>query len=123
MTDITFALNHMAAPRLGLADFFALARSLGVSAVEIRNDIAGTAIADGTAPGDVRAQAERAGLALVSINALYPFNVWTPERAVGAGALIDYASACGAKGIVMCPLNDTASAASTTSAWPRCARR
>lgn len=112
MTDIDFALNHMAAPRMGLADFLALARGLGVSAVEIRNDIAGTAIADGTPPGDVKAQAERAGLAIVSINALYPFNIWTAERAAQAGALIDYAAACGAKGIVMCPLNDTAYAAS-----------
>lgn len=112
MTDIAFALNHMAAPRMGLADFFALAVSLGVSAVEIRNDLPGTAIADGTPPGDVKARAERAGLAIASINALYPFNIWTAERAAQAGALIDYAAACGAKGIVMCPLNDTAYAAS-----------
>ncbi|RYC31877.1 xylose isomerase [Lichenibacterium minor] len=113
MTGIDFALNHMAAPRLGLADFFALARSLGVSAVEIRNDIAGTAIADGTPPGDVERMADRAGLAIASINALALFDDWTAERAAQAGALIDYAAACGAGGIVLCPRNDAASAAAS----------
>ncbi len=112
MTDIAFALNHMAAPRLGLEDFLALARGLGVSAVEIRNDLPGTATSDGTPPGDVKRAAERAGLPIASINALYPFNIWTDEGAAQAGALIDAAAACGAKGLVMCPLNDAAYAAS-----------
>lgn len=39
MTSIRFALNHMAAPSLAIGDFFALARSLGIDAVEIRNDL------------------------------------------------------------------------------------
>ncbi len=108
MTHIAFALNHMVAPRLGLAEFLALAARLGVGAVEIRNDIAGAAIADGTAPRAVRAAAERAGIAILSINALYPFNVWTEERAEQARALIGAAATCGAAGIVMCPLNDPA---------------
>lgn len=112
MTTIPFALNHMAAPRLSLRDFLALAGRLGVGAVEIRNDIAGTAIADGTTPGDVRSEAERAGARIVSINALYPFNMWDEERAGQARRLIDYAAACGAEAIVMCPLNDAAYTAS-----------
>ena len=112
MTTIPFALNHMAAPRLSLGDLLALAGRLGMRGVEIRNDIAGTAIADGTAPGDVRAMAERAGTRIVSINALYPFNMWDEERAGQARRLIDYAAACGAEAIVMCPLNDAAYAAS-----------
>ena len=52
-----FALNHMTAPRLSSASFFALARSLGHEAVEIRNDLAGNAILDGTAAATVRALA------------------------------------------------------------------
>ena len=43
---------------------------------------------------------------ILSLNALYPFNVWSgdlPERAV---TMADYAQACGAKALVMCPLND-----------------
>ncbi len=112
MTPIPFALNHMAAPRLGLRDFLALARRLGVGAVEIRNDIDGTAISDGTPPGEVKVEAARAGAHIVSINALYPFNMWDGERAGQARRLIDYAAACGAEAIVMCPLNDAAYAAS-----------
>ena len=34
-----FALNHIAAPNLSLPDFFAAARDLGVTEVEIRNDL------------------------------------------------------------------------------------
>ena len=34
-----FALNHIAAPTLSLPDFFATARDLGVTEVEIRNDL------------------------------------------------------------------------------------
>ncbi len=34
MTTIAFALNHITAPVLPLDDFFALAKSLGISAVD-----------------------------------------------------------------------------------------
>ena len=50
----------MTAPRLQLGDFFELARSLGLSEVEIRNDLSGNAILDGTAPASVRALADEA---------------------------------------------------------------
>jgi predicted xylose isomerase-like sugar epimerase len=33
---VLFALNHMAAPKLELAEFFSLAKMLGISRVEIR---------------------------------------------------------------------------------------
>jgi len=112
VADIRFALNHMAVPRRSLRDFFALARALGIATVEIRNDLEGRAIADGTSAGDVRAEADRAGVSIASINALYPFNIWNDERDAQARRLIDYAAACDAKGIVMCPLNDPAYLAS-----------
>lgn len=34
-----FAINHITAPKLSLEDFFATARNLGLSEVEIRNDL------------------------------------------------------------------------------------
>lgn len=99
-----FALNHIATPSLTVADFFALARRLGLTEVEIRND---TPNAVGSVPAEaVKAAAAEAGVTLLSINALYPFNVWSgdlPDRAV---ALADYAWAAGARALVMCPLND-----------------
>ena len=101
-----FALNHRVAPTLSLTGFFDLAAALGITEVEIRNELPGVAIADGTPASVVREEAAKRGLTILSINALYPFNIWTAERATQAASLIDYAAACGAKGIVMCPLND-----------------
>lgn len=101
-----FSLNHRVAPAATLTKFFDLAVSVGVSDVEIRNELPKVAIADGTPAATVRLEAERRGLTILSINALYPFNIWSSERASQAAALVDYAQACGAKGIVLCPLND-----------------
>jgi 2-keto-myo-inositol isomerase len=106
MPPLTFALNHMTAPALTLDAFFALAVSLGIRAVEIRNDLDGNAILDGTNPHDVKALAERHGLTILSINALQRFNAWSPERAAEARELIDYAAACGARALVLVPKND-----------------
>lgn len=99
-----FALNHIAAPRLSLPDFFAAARELGVTEVEIRNDLPD--VLSDWRPEDVKAEAEKAGVTIVSINALYPFNVWGGDLPARAEAMADYAAACGAKALVMCPLND-----------------
>ncbi|ODT76182.1 MAG: xylose isomerase [Pelagibacterium sp. SCN 64-44] len=99
-----FALNHIVTPNLPLADFFALAGNLGLSEVEIRNDLPD--VVGTTAPETVKAEAERAGVTLLSINALYPFNSWSEELQEKTLALTDYAAASGAKALVMCPLND-----------------
>ncbi|TBC88392.1 xylose isomerase (plasmid) [Rhizobium leguminosarum] len=106
MTTIRFALNHMAAPSLAVDDFFALARSLGIDAVEIRNDLSGNAILDGTQPEAIRQAAARHGVTIISINALQRFNEWNATRAAEARELIDYASASGAKALVLVPKND-----------------
>ncbi|WP_353851092.1 TIM barrel protein, partial [Acidiphilium sp.] len=99
-----FALNHIATPKLSLADFLGLARRLGMPAIEIRNDLPDVV---GTVPaGAVRAAAVASGVDILSINALYPFNVWSGDVPARALALADYAQACGARALVMCPLND-----------------
>ena len=99
-----FALNHIAAPTLSLPDFFATARDLGVTEVEIRNDLPD--VLSQWRPEEVKAEAQKAGVTIVSINALYPFNVWGGDLPARAEAMADYAAACGAKALVMCPLND-----------------
>lgn len=103
---LDFALNHMVAPQLQLAAFFGLARSLGLTGVEIRNDIAGQAILDGATAGTVRAEAEAAGVSILTINALQRFNDWTSEREREARALIRYARDCGAAALILVPVND-----------------
>lgn len=99
-----YALNHITAPKLPLADFFALARSLGITEVEIRNDLPD--VLSSMTPEAVKAAAAKAGVTIVTINALYPFNVWSPELAAKAERMADFAKACGAKALVMCPLNE-----------------
>lgn len=99
-----FAINHICTPNRSPAEFFEMVRRLGVNEAEIRNDIPDVV---GTInPADVKAEAERQGISLLSINALYPFNVWTDELRDRAIAMADYAQAAGAKALVMCPLND-----------------
>ncbi|MCZ0961012.1 TIM barrel protein [Paracoccus benzoatiresistens] len=99
-----FALNHIAAPRLPLPDFFAAARDLGITEVEIRNDLPD--LLSEWRPEDVKAEAGKAGVTIVSINALYPFNVWGSDLPARAEDMADYGAACGARALVMCPLND-----------------
>lgn len=99
-----FALNHIATPALPVADFFALARRLGLAEVEIRADTPDTV--GSVSPDAVEAAARAAGVTLLSINALYPFNVWSGELPARAVALADYAQAAGARALVLCPLND-----------------
>lgn len=105
-----FALNHIAAPRRDVFAFFALAAELGLLEVEIRNDLPGVALGDGTPADAVRDAAASAGVVILSINALQRFNEWNPTRKAEAEALAAYAAACGAKALVMCPVNSTADA-------------
>ncbi|WP_342242450.1 TIM barrel protein [Ensifer sp. OTU672] len=106
MTALPFALNHMTTPNLPLRDFFELARSLGISSVEIRNDLACNAILDGTPANDVAALASRHDITIISINALQRFNEWNEARQTEAEELIAYARDCGAKALVLVPVND-----------------
>lgn len=106
MPAIRFALNHISMPLAPIGEFFAMARSLGMDTVEIRNDLAGNAILDGTPAADIKAEAEARGVTIQSINALQRFNDWNEIRAREAAELIDYALACGAKALVLVPVND-----------------
>ncbi|QPB23795.1 TIM barrel protein [Rhizobium sp. 007] len=99
-----FAINHITAPKLSLENFFTAARDLGLTEVEIRNDLPD--IVGTVKPEVVKKAAASAGVTIISINALYPFNVWSGELPKKAVALADYAAASGAKALVMCPLND-----------------
>jgi 2-keto-myo-inositol isomerase len=103
---LSYALNHMVAPRRTFAELAELATSLGLDQVEIRNDLPGVPISDRTPPGRIREQAEAAGMRILSINALQRFNDWTDERASEATALARYARECGAPALVLCPVND-----------------
>jgi 2-keto-myo-inositol isomerase len=103
---LRFALNHIVAPRKSFAELVALARALGLDQVEIRNDLEGVPLQDGTPPERLRDEAAAGGVRILSINALQRFNEWSDARAAEARALARYARSCGARALVLCPVND-----------------
>ncbi len=103
-----FALNHMVAPGRRFRAFSQLAVDLGVTEVEIRNDLPGVEIADGTPAETVLRDAQQAGVHIAAINALQRFDDWSDGRAAEARALARYARDCGARALVLCPVNDPA---------------
>jgi len=103
---LSFAINHMVAPRKSFAELVELARALGLDQVEIRNDLPGVPISDGTPPERIREEAAAGGVRILSINALQRFNDWNDARAAEAEALARYAERCGAEALVLCPVND-----------------
>jgi 2-keto-myo-inositol isomerase len=107
MSDETlqFSLNRMSAPRLAFADFVALCQRLAVDAIEIRNDLDGVEINDGTPAADIKALSAAGGLTILSINALQRFERFDANRAKEALALARYAADCDARAIVLCPTN------------------
>lgn len=106
MTAPVFALNHMVAPHLQFGELIALGKALGIQQFEIRNDIDGNAILDGTTPETIRDLAATERAEIISINALQRFNAWSATRDEEARSLAQYAKACGAKALVLVPVND-----------------
>ena len=102
---VKFALNHMTAPNLGVADFVDLAVRTGCDGIELRNDLPGVDTFAGTTASDIRKLTERRDVQVLSINALQRFNDWTYERREQAIELTAIARACGAIDIVLCPVN------------------
>lgn len=103
---VSFAMNRTCAPQLSLQAFIDLARAVGVSAVEIRNDIPDREFMDGTAAADLLARLQDADLRVASVNALQRFNAWNREREAEAKSLMRYAAGLGAPGVVLCPMHD-----------------
>jgi 2-keto-myo-inositol isomerase len=91
-----------------------LAADLGIRVVEIRNDLLGAEIADGTPADALLRDAEQAGVRIAAINALQRFDDWTDARAAEASTLARYARDCGASALVLCPVNDTVDRRDTT---------
>ncbi|WP_089084903.1 TIM barrel protein [Aquitalea magnusonii] len=103
--NIRFAINRISAPRLSFPDYLAMCRRLGVSDIEIRNDLNGVEISNGTLAAQLRAATAEAGITIRSINALYPFDVFDTGLQQRAVQLAAYARDCGAQALVLCPLN------------------
>lgn len=103
---VKFGFNHMVCPSLSHDGLLDAARKLGAVAVELRNDIGTNSITDEADARRIGAKAADMGLEILTINALYPFNVWSEDLARRAEAMARLARACGARALVMCPLNE-----------------
>jgi 2-keto-myo-inositol isomerase len=105
MANIQFAINRIASPRQSFEEYLAMCKRLGVNTIEIRNDLKGVEIQDGTPAAAIKEAATKAGIRIRSINALYPFDVFDADLEKRAIELARYAGECGAEALVMCPLN------------------
>jgi 2-keto-myo-inositol isomerase len=100
-----FALNHMAAPKLGYNAFFDLALRLGIDAVEIRNDIP-TSLMGNKDAKSIAALAKDKGITIINVNALQRWNQWSKAKADEAKKLAEYTALTGAKNLILVPTND-----------------
>jgi 2-keto-myo-inositol isomerase len=103
-----FALNRIACPSLGLEDFLRFTADLGLSKVEVRDDLPGGAVIDGMPPAKAAELAQRHGIRILSINALQKFNLGAVQAKTQAELekLLELAVALRCTAIVMCPNND-----------------
>jgi len=101
-----FCINRKIAPRLTLEAFFQLVQRLGLSKVELRNDMASGRVTDDLSADQLRALTDKYHIDIVTINALYPFNRLDDALLSRAETLLQEAQRIGAKALVMCPLNE-----------------
>jgi len=102
-----FALNRIAAPALGLAEFFEVATKLGMNSVELRNDIRDGSVTDGLKGVEVLRLAKAAGVRIITINALQQFNL-PSARPKALGELEKLLALCAeieCPALVLCPNN------------------
>lgn len=74
-----FCINRKIAPGLSIEAFFRLVKRLEFNKVELRNDMPSGSVTDDLNYNQVRNLAEKYGLEIVTINAVYPFNQLTEE--------------------------------------------
>ncbi len=101
-----YALNHITTPYADFSELASFACAQGMEAVEIRNDLDGVPLSDGTPAHELREQANEAGISILSINALQRFDLWETSREAEAVSLARYARESGAAALVLCPVND-----------------
>ncbi|WP_428944792.1 TIM barrel protein [Pantoea sp. FN060301] len=101
-----FCINRKIAPNLTIEAFFKMVHGLGLNKVELRNDMRSGQVTDDLSHAEVRELAQRYGLEIVTINAVYPFNQPDDALLTKTEGLLKDAQGVGAKALVLCPLND-----------------
>lgn len=101
-----FGLNHMICPSYSISRFLDLSAELHAQTVEFRNDVGENSLTDLATAKAAGQKAKELGIKVLSINSLYPFNIWNEEREKQARDMAALAQIVGAEGIVCCPLNE-----------------
>ena len=98
----------MVYPKVDLESFIDIALEVGVSKVELRNDLPGKDILGGMSPKEFTNLCKHRGVETLTINALQKFNL--PSQQKGASeeldGLIKLAKEIGCRAIVLCPNNE-----------------
>ena len=102
---IKFSLNQMVMPNDPFENFVLLAKTTGVNAIEIRNDIKTNLIKENE-PIKLKEICEANSLKILTVNALQKFNIWNDERSKEFIELCKFASLASIEAIVLVPLND-----------------
>lgn len=103
-----FSVNRKTAPSLDLETFFQAVGECGLNKVELRNDLPGGLITDGLSPEEVARLADKYKIEIVTINALYPFNLPSARGDLTARAreMLALARDLNCPALVMCPFNE-----------------
>ena len=103
-----FCVNRKIAPSLTIEEFFRVVQKCGLNKVEIRNDMPSGKILDDLTPKQFNALVKQYDIEVVTINALYPFNLPSrrDEVTVKAREMLEVAKQVNAKAIIMCPFNE-----------------
>lgn len=100
-----FAINHMTVPWATWSELLDVAAKLGCVGVEFRDDLP-TPLFSGEHPNVVSKAAQEAGLRILGLSQVYPFNQWSEAIRQEVFALIETTQACGAETISLIPRND-----------------
>lgn len=106
------ALNRIARPSSTLGGFFELASSLGITKVELRNDLPGrpgsSGVVDGLPYEEAARLAREWGVRVVTINALQKFNLASVRKTAlqELEELLELCAAIDCPALVLCPNND-----------------
>jgi len=102
---LPFSLNHMTVKAMSFSSLLDSAKALGCAGVELRNDLA-TPLFDGANAEQAGKVVADAGLNVFAVAEVKAFNHFTEDTRNKAIALMDTATACGAKGIALIPRCD-----------------
>lgn len=95
---LSFALNHMTVPSFSMEQLCDLGRGLGLSGVELRNDLDRPDF-----EGEIEAVGANTDLSVFALAEVNAFNSFDESAFNSAVALMDFAVMCGAQGIALIP--------------------